>query len=197
MSWQPRKLQQCASNEVTQQTLNIKSWCQKVLDLLDLLFADHLDWIIRFTLNFHTTWGGNSDNHFFLQTRKKNSGQLMKSVDFMKYSRYFQRIYPSHANSETKKVHPVNFSTQAKIEEQHSECSSAALPSDYITRPVALVQHCSSRGAAQRSSRHAAAAGRLRSISLVCVLHNTITLTLTAVRTVKFLHSIGWMFTVH
>ena len=26
-------------------------------------------------------------------------------------------------------------------------CSSAALSSDYITRPVALVQHCSSRGA--------------------------------------------------
>ena len=31
----------------------------------------------------------------------------------------------------------------------------------------------------------AAAAGRLRSIPLVCVLHNTITLTLTAVRPVK------------
>ena len=27
-----------------------------------------------------------------------------KLVDFMEYSRYFQRIYPSHANSETKKV---------------------------------------------------------------------------------------------
>ena len=33
-----------------------------------------------------------------------------------------------------------------------ARCSSAALPSDYIIRPVALVQHCSSRGAAQRSS---------------------------------------------
>ena len=27
-----------------------------------------------------------------------------KTVDFMEYSRYFQRIYPSQANSETKKV---------------------------------------------------------------------------------------------
>ena len=84
----------------------------------------------------------------------------------------------------------LNFSTQAKLSLRSNTvmCSGVALSSDYITRPVALVQHCSSRGAAQRSSRHAAAAaaaGRLRSISLVCVLHNTITLTLTAVRSVK------------
>ena len=73
-----------------------------------------------------------------------------------------------------------------------ARCSSAALPSDYITPPVALVQHCSGRGAAQRSSGAAASAARkLRSISLVCrlhstitlhTLHNTITLHLTAVR---------------
>ena len=74
---------------------------------------------------------------------------------------------------------------EEQLEEQHRQ--GAALPSDYITRSVALVQHCSGRGAAQRSSRctAAAAAGRLRSIPLVCVLHNTITLTLTAVRIVK------------
>ena len=75
--------------------------------------------------------------------------------------------------------------TQATLKEQLSlrsstvRCSIAVLATDYITRPVALVQHCSCRAAAQRSSRHAAAAGRLRSISLVCVLHNTITLILT------------------
>ena len=35
--------------------------------------------------------------------------------------------------------------SQAKLEEQQAQlrCSSAALSSDYITRPVALVQHCS------------------------------------------------------
>ena len=67
-----------------------------------------------------------------------------------------------------------------------ARCSSTALPSDYITPPVALVQQCSSRGAARRSSRAAAsAAGKLRSIFLACnlhTLHNTITLHLTVVR---------------
>ena len=127
----------------------------------------------------------------FLQTREEIIRQLVKLVGFMEYSRYFQEIYPSHANSETKKVwtlqpkpsHTRGAAWGAGWAAQE-RCSSAALPSDYITRPVALVQHCSSRGAAQRSSRCAAAPGRL-SISLVCVLHNTITLTLTAVRTVK------------
>ena len=39
-------------------------------------------------------------------------------------------------------------SMRRQLEEQHRQgCSSAALPSDYITRPVALVQHCSSKGA--------------------------------------------------
>ena len=112
-----------------------------------------------------------------------------KIVDFKEYSRYFQKpkpSYPSQANS-----HKV-WTLQPKLSLRSStvRCSSAALSSDYITWPVALVQHCSGRGAAQRSSRHAAAAGRLRSISLVCVLHNTITLTLTAVRTVKQIHSL-------
>ena len=74
---------------------------------------------------------------------------------------------PSHANSETKKVCTLQPKpSQAMLKEQLSlrsslrsntvRCSSAALSSDYITRPVALVQHCSGRGAAQRSSRHAA-----------------------------------------
>ena len=56
--------------------------------------------------------------------------------------------------------------------------SSVALPSDYITRPVALVQHC----IVAEEQWAAAAAGRLRNISLVCVLHKTITLHLTAVK---------------
>ena len=43
---------------------------------------------------------------------------MVKLVDFMEYSRYFQMIYPNQANSETKKVHPVNSSTQAKLEQQ-------------------------------------------------------------------------------
>ena len=44
----------------------------------------------------------------FLQTREEIGGQLTKLVDFMEYSRYLQDLpkprYPSHANSETKKV---------------------------------------------------------------------------------------------
>ena len=45
--------------------------------------------------------------------------------------------------------------------------------SDYITTPVALVQHCSGRGSSTEEQQEAAAAaaGRLRSISLVCNLH--------------------------
>ena len=130
---------------------------------------------------------------FFFQTRKDN-GQLVKLVDFMEYSRYFQKIYPSQGTQAMLTQRQRKFElfnpSQASGAAQ-ARCSSAALPSHYITRPVALVQHSSGRGAAQRSSRHTATAGRLRSICLVCVLHNTITLTLTAVRSVKFLHSIG------
>ena len=37
-----------------------------------------------------------------------------------------------------------------------ARCNSAALPSDYITRPVALVQHCSSRGAAAEEQHRGA-----------------------------------------
>ena len=71
-------------------------------------------------------------------------------------------MYPSHTNSRDKES--LNFSTQAKpsqakleeqLEEQHRQ--GAALPSDYITRPIALVQHCivaeeQHRGAAGSSS---------------------------------------------
>ena len=127
----------------------------------------------------------------------------------MEYSRYFQDLSkprnPSHTNSRDKEslnssstqAKPSHAKGTAKLEEQQHRQGAAVqpYPVDYITTPVALVQHCSGqrsgRGAAQRSSRHAAAAGRLRSISLVCVLHNTITLLLTAVKSsVKLLSKI-------
>ena len=75
----------------------------------------------------------------------------------MEYSRYFEDLpkprYPSHANSRDKEslnsLQPKRSHARgAKHEEQHRQGAvSAALPSDYITTPVALVQHCSSRGA--------------------------------------------------
>ena len=115
-------------------------------------------------VNYHNYPGlpihseGNSDkSDFFFETEEED-----KLVDFMEYSRYFQDLpkprypkprYPSHANSRDKES--LNSSTQAKPSRTwgaawgaQARCSSAALPSDYITRPVALVQHCSSRGAA-------------------------------------------------
>ena len=77
---------------------------------------------------------------------------------------------PSHANSKRQRKFELFNPTQpnpshakgaAKLEEQHRQgASGAALPRDYITRPVALVQHCSSRGAAQRSSRQVCSSSR-------------------------------------
>ena len=98
--------------------------------------------------------------------------------------------YPSDANSnkETKKVwtlqpKPSLVQLEEQLEEWHRQGAVVQhYPSDYITPPVALVQHCSGRGAAQRSSAAASAAGKLRSISLACRLHNTTTLHLTSVR---------------
>ena len=55
------------------------------------------------------------------------------------------------------------------------QCSLTQLLHNHTSCTCAALQQ-------QRSSRHTAAAGRLRSISLVCVLHNTITLHLTAVK---------------
>ena len=81
---------------------NIKSWCQKVLALLDLMFLDYLE------LNGTFPW---TCSPLFLQMREEISEQfekLVKLVDFMEYFRYFQVLpkprNPSHANSETKKV---------------------------------------------------------------------------------------------
>ena len=47
-------------------------------------------------------------------------------------------------------------SVRSKLEEQHRQGAGVqALPSDYITPPVALVQNCSGRGAVGSSSREA------------------------------------------
>ena len=61
--------------------------------------------------------------------------------------------YPSNANSRQRDKESLNSSTQAKPEEQLEEqprqgAGVQPYPCDYITPPVALVQHCSSRGAA-------------------------------------------------
>ena len=115
----------------------------------------------------------------------------------MEYSRYFQRTYPSQANSHKGWTFQPKLSLSSRFSSKHSEvqqCSLTQWLCNQTSCTCAALQQ-SSRGAAQRSSRHAAAAGKLRSIPLVCALHNTITLTLTAVRAAKFLHSIEWMFT--
>ena len=57
---------------------------------------------------------------------------------------------PSNTNSRHRDKESLNSSTQAKPSPARgaawgaaqARCRSAALPSDYITRPVALVQHC-------------------------------------------------------
>ena len=134
-------------------------------------------------------FNGNSDNfvpwtflQYFFNERGNmwTIGETGQLAEFMENSRYFQDL-PSQGTQamltqDTKKVWTLQPKpSQAKPSPAwgaawgavQARCSSAALPSDYITTPVALVQHCSGRGAA-------AAAGRLRSISLVCVLHKTI-----------------------
>ena len=45
----------------------------------------------------------------FLSNEGGNKWIIDKTVDFMEYARYLQGIYPSHAISETKKVHPELF----------------------------------------------------------------------------------------
>ena len=80
---------------------NINSWCQRVLDLLDLTGA-----VYGITWNFPSSL---NDSPLFLQMREEIGGQLVKLVDFMEYSRYFQEIYPSQGTQamltqETKKV---------------------------------------------------------------------------------------------
>ena len=66
-----------------------------------------------------------------------------------------------------------------KVPKVQARCSSAALPSDYITPPVALVQHCSSTEEQWGSS---ICSREAEEHSLACRLHNTTTLHLTSVR---------------
>ena len=51
----------------------------------------------------------------FLSNKGGNKWIIDKTSAFMEYSRYFQRIYPSQANSLTQRL---NFSPQAKLEQQ-------------------------------------------------------------------------------
>ena len=64
-----------------------------------------------------------NNSPLFLQMREEIGGQLVKLVDFMEYSRYFQDLpkprYPRHTNSRDKES--LNSSTQAKLEEQLEE----------------------------------------------------------------------------
>ena len=173
------------------------------LDLLDLTFAELFYGFIRFT-----KWSQNSSMviliifipwtflQYFLNKggnvwTKGETGQLAEffyGIFMIFHSRYPSQGTPSQATltQEKKKVwtlQPKPSQARGAVwgaawEAAQARCRSAALPSDYITTPVALVQCCST----EQQWAAAAAAGRLRSISLVCWLHNTITLHLTAVK---------------
>ena len=139
-------------------------------------------------------WGILIISPLFLQTREKISeqfAQLVKLVDFMEYSRYFQEIYPSQGTKamltqETKKVWTLlqPKPSQATLSLRSSlrsstgkvqQCSLTQWLHNQTSCTCAAMQwqRSSGRGAAQSSSRLSAAAGRLRSISLACVLCNT------------------------
>ena len=142
----------------------------------------------------------------FLQTREEIGGQLMKLVDFIEYSRYFQEIYPSQGTqamlTQRQRKFELFFNpSQARgvaWGATQARCSSAALPSDYITTPVALVKHCSSRGAVAEEQHRGAAGvqqwqgGWGASLWYVCCI--TITLLLTDVKILSKIdiHSTEW-----
>ena len=165
-----------------------KFWIYWTLHLLSCFMELHgtlrnsdSQWIIRFTKDSPYTLTVILINMTF------SSNKVGKLVDLWNIPD--TSMNPSQANSETKKVWTLlqPKPSQAMLEEQHRQ-GAAVQPYPVITQPDQL--HLCSTAAAekqwQRSSRcTAAAAGRLRSISLVCVLHNTITLTLTAVRLSK------------
>ena len=135
-------------------TNNIDSWCQKVLDLLDFTFADYLDlhgtfgklWLFPWFMNISTALQLTFRKFpLFLQTKEEIGGQLMKLVDFMEYSRYFQEIYPSQGTQamltqETKKVwtlqlkpsHAKGAKHVEQLEEQHRQ-DAAVQPYPVIT----------------------------------------------------------------
>ena len=58
------------------------------------------------------------DAYQLLQCRIHFSPSREENRGFYGIFQIFPEIYPSQANSETKKTHPVNSSTQAKLEQQ-------------------------------------------------------------------------------
>ena len=73
-----------------------------------------------------------------------NSGKFGQFIEFFMSNTCLSQGYPSDANSHKDKG-SLNSSTQAKPAwgAAQARCNSAALPSDYITPPVALVQQSS------------------------------------------------------
>ena len=144
------------------------------------LLLNHLDLNYQIYLGLSYNLDGNLDKWHSLFFSFK---QGRKIVDFMEYSRYFQTFPETQAmlTQRQRKFELFNPSqAKPRLRSKHSEvqqCSLTQWLHNQTSCTCAALQH-SGRGAAQRSSRHAAAAGRLRSISLVCLLHNTITLTL-------------------
>ena len=103
------------------QTSNIKSWCQKVFGLT----GPYISWAVCDFMELHGTFPW-MFLHYFLQIREEISEEFEQLVKLdnwwnwqilLEYSRYFQDLpkprYPSHTNSETKKVWNSS-STQAK-----------------------------------------------------------------------------------
>ena len=113
----------------------------------------YICWAVQGTL-------GNSDSQWIITITKDSPNTLMvilikvtfSSKQRRKIRGTFQIFPPSQGTQamltqETKKVWTLQPKpSQAKGAAwgaAQARCSSAALPSDYITRPVALVQHCS------------------------------------------------------
>ena len=105
-------------------TQNINSWCQIVLDLLDLTFAEKELFETRTPVDFITITKRSPYTsmviliifipwtflHYFFNKRgnRWTIGETGQLAEFMEYSRYFQDLpkprYPSHANSRDKEV---------------------------------------------------------------------------------------------
>ena len=107
--------------------MNYISWCQIVLDLdlrehyqlygilwnISYHFLGRLDLSICSSISLDDYQHFQCRIHFF--SIKGGKYRIIDEIqDFMEYSRYFQRIYPSQANSRQR----LNSSTQAKLEQQ-------------------------------------------------------------------------------
>ena len=120
---------------------NIESWCQKVLDFLDLTFPEQF--VILW--NYMELFFSLDVSPLFLQTREEISEQfeqLVKLVDFMEYSRYFQDLpYPSQGTQAmlTQRqrkfelfFNPSQAKSEERLEEQHRQ-GAAVQPYPVIT----------------------------------------------------------------